>query len=227
MDSLVDVVGALQPRQMLADEIYSRLRTLIMSSAIPPGTRINIEEIARQLDVSATPVRESLARLESDDLVLKLPLKGYRTTELLTERQVDELYDLRLMIEPPSAARAAKAHDAAAVAEVRREVDGATGIAGDEEISYQELSVHDTRFHDLVLRAAGNETVRQAFARTHAHLHVTRLAYRGTYGAHTIREHAAITSAIEAGDARAAEKAMRVHIEGSRARVLSAFDGSH
>lgn len=89
-------LAALPGRQVLADTVYEQIRTLIMNHGIAPGERVNIDEIARELDVSGTPVRESLARLESEGLVSRLPLRGYRVTELLTRREIDDLYALRL-----------------------------------------------------------------------------------------------------------------------------------
>ena len=220
-------MSSLAPRQALADEVYARLRTLIMDSTIPPGRRINIEDVARQLDVSPTPVRESLARLESDGLVDKLPLKGYRTTELLNRDQIDELYELRLLIEPHSAARAALTVSDEQARELRAEMAAASAAsASSEYTSYQELSNHDVRLHDLVLEIAGNETIRQAYARTHCHLHTFRLAFSGTFGAHTINEHAQVVDAILARDGVAAEHAMREHVEASRVRISGQFEVS-
>jgi DNA-binding GntR family transcriptional regulator len=219
------VMRSIPPRQVLADEVYSRLRSLIMESSIPPGTRINIEEVARRLDVSPTPVRESLARLESDGLVDKLPLKGYRTTELLDRDEVRELYELRLLIEPHSAAQAARKITPQATAELLAELATCQVSTDDSgNASYQELSNHDVRLHDLILAFAGNETIRQAYARTHCHLHTFRLAYSGTFGNHTLEEHSAVVDAIVAGDAVRAEDAMRTHIEQSRDRILARFE---
>ncbi|HEY5224108.1 MAG TPA: GntR family transcriptional regulator [Microbacteriaceae bacterium] len=216
---------SIPPRQVLADEVYVRLKSLIMASSIAPGTRINIEDIARQLEISPTPVRESLARLESDGLVDKLPLKGYRTTELLDRDQVRELYELRLLLEPNAAQQAALRITQHGIDELRAEL-ASCQISGDdaEVMSYQDLSNHDVRIHDLILALAGNETIRQAYARTHCHLHTFRLAYAGTFGHHTLEEHAAIVEAVAAGDPDAAHEAMRLHVESSQERVLSQFD---
>ena len=217
------VLPSIPPRQALADEVYARLRTLIMESSIPPGQRINIEDIARQLDVSPTPVRESLARLESDGLVDKLPLKGYRTTELLEKHEIDELYELRLLLEPPTAARAASRVTPAAAQGLRAEMAVTSAPSG--QASFQDLAAHDVRLHDLVFELAGNETIRQAYARTHCHLHTFRLAYRSTFGPHTVDEHAGVVEAIIAGDEGGAERAMRRHIEASRLRISGEFEG--
>ena len=218
------VFDRMPPREVLADGVYARLKLLIMSSSIAPGTRINIEEIARQLDVSPTPVRESLARLESDGLVDKLPLKGYRTTELLSRDELRELYELRLLLEPNAAAHAALRVTSEEATALRMEIANCAPPQASKYSSYQDLSNHDVRIHDLVLAIAGNETIRHVYARTHCHLHTFRLSYAGMFGAHTIEEHSAVVDAIIAKDASGAETAMREHLVASRGRVLGQFD---
>lgn len=209
-------VGA---RTMLADEVYGALQQSILDGTVPPDARINAGELARRFDVSPTPVREALARLESDGLVEKLPLRGYRTTDLLDSRQLGELFELRLLLEPETAARAAARRGADDVAGLEAEMN-AGRVALDQEDAYRPLSQHDVRLHDLVFRAAHNETVRQAYARTHCHLHTFRLAYTGSYVSDTVAEHSAVVAAIVAADAEQASAAMRTHIERSRDRLL-------
>lgn len=212
------------PRPVLADEVYGRLKALIMDSTIPPGARINIEEVARLLDVSPTPVRESLARLESDGLVDKLALKGYKTTELLDKEELLELYELRLLLEPHAAREAALRAKYPAAADLVLEVDSAKSyFSASKDVSPWDLSNHDVRFHDMILELAGNETIRQAYARTHCHLHAFRLAYAGTFGLHTIHEHSEVVEAIVANEPEQAEEAMRLHIISSRDRMLTQF----
>src|SRR5882757_9435478 len=87
-------------RQMLADDVYEAIKTMLMDHAIRPGARISIDGLARDFQVSSTPVREALARLESEGLADKEPLKGYRATPLLTLEEFDDLYRFRQLLEP-------------------------------------------------------------------------------------------------------------------------------
>jgi DNA-binding GntR family transcriptional regulator len=210
-------------RVMLGDEVYAVLQQAIMDGTIPPDERLNAGELARRFDVSPTPVREALAKLESDGLVEKHPLKGYRTTDLLDRQALLDLFELRLLLEPGSAAQAAVRHTAVDDDALDREIKLARSAVGRPD-AYTVLSQHDVRMHDAVFRAARNETVRLAFARTHCHLHTFRLAYTGSYVSDTVDEHAAVADAITAGDAVAAEVGMRRHIERSRERLLRVFD---
>ncbi|MEV7038973.1 GntR family transcriptional regulator [Amycolatopsis sp. NPDC051061] len=213
---------ALPGRQVLADGVYEQIRALIMNDGIEPGARVNIDEIARELGVSGTPVREALARLESEELVSRLPLRGYRVTELLNRKEVDDMYALRLLLEPPSAARAASAMSDSHVALLEAELATCPSAPIEDAYSdYKALTAHDARLHELILHLAGNVAVEQAFARTHCHLHFFRLNYNQPFGEQTISEHRVIVDALTAGNAAAARKAMTDHLEVGRDRLLS------
>jgi DNA-binding GntR family transcriptional regulator len=215
-------LAALPNRQVLADGVYEQIRALIMNDGIAPGARMNIDEVARELGVSGTPVREALARLESEELVSRLPLRGYRVTELLNRKEVDDMYALRLLLEPPSAARAAAAMSDENVARLRAELATcpaapAKDVCGD----YQALTAHDARLHELILHLAGNVAVGQAFARTHCHLHFLRLNDNQPFGEQTSTEHRVIVDALVAGDPAGARQAMTGHLEAARDRLLT------
>ncbi len=213
---------ALPNRQVLADGVYEQIRALIMNDGIEPGARVNIDEIARELGVSGTPVREALARLESEELVSRLPLRGYRVTELLNRKEVDDMYALRLLLEPPSAALAATAMSDASVAALEAELATCPAAPVDDAYSdYKALTAHDARLHELILHLAGNVAVEQAFARTHCHLHFFRLNYNQPFGEQTIAEHRTIVDALVAGSASGARKAMTAHLEVARDRLVS------
>src|SRR3954447_4797766 len=92
------VRSRIQPRPALADEVYEAVKALVMDHVIAPGARVYIDGLARQLGVSQTPIREALARLESDGLVTKEPLRGYSATPLLTRSEVDDLFQFRLLV---------------------------------------------------------------------------------------------------------------------------------
>ena len=208
-------------RRVLADDVYEQIRALIMSDGIAPGARVNIDEVARKLDVSPTPVREALARLESEELVSRLPLRGYRVTELLNRKQVDDLYALRLLLEPPSAALAAGRMTPENIVQIEEELATCPAAPADDAYDdYKNLTAHDQRLHELILRIAGNDAVLQAFAKTHCHLHLFRLNFQQPFGVQTITEHRAIVAALVSQDAAAARDAMTAHLEVARSRLL-------
>src|SRR5688572_31927830 len=97
--------------QGIVDEVFELIRDDIMSLRIPPDTRISIDELARQLGVSQTPIREALSRLEATGLVTKRHFVGYYCAPQLDRRQLDELYEMRTLLEPFAARCAAERMD--------------------------------------------------------------------------------------------------------------------
>lgn len=97
-------------RLTLTDEVYETIRAQLMDHVVAPGARINIDALARSLQVSPTPVREALARLEADGLIRKRPLAGYTATPLLTREEFEELVEMRLILETAAARLAATRH---------------------------------------------------------------------------------------------------------------------
>jgi DNA-binding GntR family transcriptional regulator len=222
-------VTPLPRRQALADDVHEAIKALIMDHSLEPGARVSIDGLARRLGVSPTPVREALARLESADLVVKEPLRGYRTTPLLTREQLDDLYQFRLLIEPWAAARAAERLNEDGRERLRAEMESCDTPRDATYGAYKALTAHDTRFHILVAELAGSAQVRLAFERTHCHLHIFRLYYDRGIGQKTLDEHRAVTEAVLSGDPQAAEAAMRDHLETSyytRLRPMSEDSGS-
>lgn len=207
----------------LGEEVYNVLFAQIMSLQIAPGSRITIDALARELGVSPTPVREALGRLEGEGLIHRTHLVGYRAAPQLSRRQFDDLYDLRLMLEPYAAAKAAENISEAALAELSAL---STGMADGEggALAYGRFAQLDQRFHDEIARAGGNELVEEALARLHTHVHLFRLMYHSNVTRGALKEHAAIVAAFQDRDGPRAAKLMRAHIERSRARFAERID---
>jgi len=223
------------------------VREMILSHKITPGAKVNIDALAIELGVSQTPIREALARLESDGLISKEALKGYSTTNLLTMKEFQNLYEFRLLIEPWASEQAAKSIDTVGIAAIQSELLTAKNAlkfkARDQVRAFIE---HDARFHSLITRIAGNNSVTDAFERTHCHLHLFRLllavqsrvnssqisnkaiaekikAFSQTEsGERTIEEHSVIATAILDKNPKAARAAMHNHIESSLKRFTPA-----
>jgi DNA-binding GntR family transcriptional regulator len=210
-----------RPDRVVRDEVHAALTSLILRAEIPPSTRVNIDALATRFRVSTTPVREALARLESDGLVYKVHLRGYRTTGLLTRREVVDLWDFRLRLEPWSAARAAERVDRVAASELRAQLDAAMTAPDDNDFAaIKTFSELDERLHRSILAIAGNEVVERAFDRMHCHLHAFRLTYDLGAGSDTIVEHRAVVEAIARADPLDAAHRMAAHLEASRDRIL-------
>jgi DNA-binding GntR family transcriptional regulator len=212
-------------RQTLTDDVYELLKARVMDHELPPSSRVNIEAIAREMNVSPTPLREALARLESDGLVVKESLRGYFVAPLISRQDFEDLFEFRLLIEPWSAARAAERSSAEGHARLHNELAACTNIPAEDKYSaYRAVAAHDHRFHVLVAQLSGNANMPSAFERTNCHLHIFRLFYHKYVGTAALEEHTRIADAIVTHDAAAAAEAMRAHIEASRTRLREVFD---
>ena len=234
-------------RSVLSDEIYILIRKMIFNYEILPGAKVNIDALAKSLEVSQTPVREALSRLESEGLIVKEPLKGFRATDLLTIQELDDLFKFRLLIEPFSASEAAKRIDETGKRALKSELESAKiaiKISGDDQV--EALTEHDARFHSLIASMSGNAVLAESFERTHCHLNLFRLYiasqrrlisgesrgvlvdklfkqyYSSESGQVAIKEHEDIATAIIAGNFKLAQKSMHAHIESSLKRFYPA-----
>jgi DNA-binding GntR family transcriptional regulator len=189
-----------------------------MSLRIPPGARISVDNLVRELGVSQTPIREALSRLEAQGLVVKTHLIGYSAAAQIDDVSLRHLYDLRLLIEPHVAREAALHMSDAAVAQLRTLDASMQDIHNAGPSSYGDFATLDGQFHDLIAHGSGNELARDALARLHTHVHLFRLFYLATATSEANAEHADVVAAIAARDPEAAEAAMHHHIARSRAR---------
>lgn len=89
----------------LSDRLVEVLRDIILSGAIPSDEAIRQDALAAELHVSKIPLREALARLEQDGLVVSYPNRGFFVRPMSPE-EAEEIYELRLKLEPVAAARA-------------------------------------------------------------------------------------------------------------------------
>lgn len=206
----------------LGDEVYDAIYSQLMTLEIPPGGRISVDALVRELGVSQTPIREALSRLEAQGLVSKTHLIGYAATNQIDRDKLGQLYDLRLLLEPFAAAQAALRMDDTARAELDLLAQQMRNSSPDgSRTAYSEFAQKDAAFHDKIAQGSGNELVRDALARLYVHVHLFRLYYHTRTTSTAVHEHDLIIEAIKSRDAAAAEAAMREHVLKSRDRFLN------
>ncbi|KUJ63973.1 GntR family transcriptional regulator [Streptomyces albus subsp. albus] len=212
-------------RKVLTDSVYEAVKAMVMDHVIQPGARVGIESVARSLGVSATPVREALARLESDGLVVKRSLSGYRATALLTRQGVEELFEMRLLLEPRAAALAAEHIDDAQLDRIELLVEEMQGLPdkGHSYAVYGRFAALDQRFHDALAAASGRTMLAAAVERLHSHLHLFRLSPVTGGSPATVVEHGRILRAVLRRHPERAAEATREHLELSLRRHLDRY----
>lgn len=209
-------------RQVLSDSVYERVKAMVMDHEIAPGARVGIEALARALDVSPTPIREALARLEADGLVVKRSLSGYRATELLSRQGVEELFEMRLLLEPRAAELAARNADETqldALEAIQEAMQSHPGPDG-PYAAYRDFAALDQRFHETIAQAARRPLLMDAVERLHSHLHIFRLSSLPHADDPTAAEHDRVVRAILRRSPERAAEAMADHLRRSLRRQL-------
>jgi DNA-binding GntR family transcriptional regulator len=213
-------------RQMLADGVYDAVKEQVMNLTIPPGTKINIDQFARELQVSNTPVREALTRLESEGLVTRRNLRGFWTADVLGEQGLRDYYGVRLLLEPGGTEQAARGPGLTALtAQLAETVEQMARTARRPALDqdyhvYREFAEADARFHRAIASASGNALLASILAGLNAHAHNYRYYFRGGMAPATVDEHRSVLAALAAAMPAEAADAMRTHLERARDRLL-------
>ncbi|MEO8683428.1 MAG: GntR family transcriptional regulator [Devosia sp.] len=219
-----DTVGGIARPNSLAGDVYDAIFAQLMSLDIAPGARITVDNLVRELNVSHTPIREALGRLEGEGLVLRAHLVGYRAAPQVSRDRFDELYELRMLLEPEAAAKAAARIDEAGLATLQQLAGVMAADDGQsEQLRYSDFARQDAEFHDQILEIAGNGLIRDALRMQHTHFHIFRLMFHRRVTVEALDEHEALLEAFRRRDSQMAREAMVVHIQNSRTRLLPAF----
>ncbi|MFF0311651.1 GntR family transcriptional regulator [Streptosporangium sp. NPDC004379] len=215
---------AVGERQSLREQVAHALRAALITGEMRPGVVYSAPVLAAQFGVSATPVREAMLDLAKEGLVEAVRNKGFRVTEL-SDRDLDELTEIRLLIEVPTVTRLAAGNGAGGGA------DGAGGTGGaarfdplrplaqrivdaadrGDLLAYVDA---DIRFHLELLALAGNahlvDVVRDLRGRARLY-GLPALSARGGL-AGSAREHLDLLDLLAAGDREGTERLIRRHI---------------
>jgi DNA-binding GntR family transcriptional regulator len=194
-----------------ADEIYNQIRTEILELNLRPGDQLDEDGLATKYGVSRTPVREALRRLGSDGLVTVRPHRGASVSEI-SLREIWEIEQICEIAEP-FAARIAAGRVPLETVEELKQAHLDSEIVNPQREDYIRYMKLDVQFHGVILDAAGNETMSEIITHLHRRMNAVRLIANRHRYTHSIAEHKAILSAIEAADGDAAYEAMKIHIQ--------------
>jgi DNA-binding GntR family transcriptional regulator len=216
-------------RSSLRESAARILRSEIVSGAIRPDEIYAIGDIAAELGTSPTPVREALVDLVAQGLVVMVRNRGFRVYEF-TEQDVDELFELRAMLEAPAMAKLAGLQPRPDLTTARDLADQtvAAAVAGD----VHEFLAIDRDFHLHLTGLLGNERLVNIVAQLRDQTRLYGMSHelpreKASGSAH---DHIELTDAIAAGHAAEAEAIMRCHLDQIRvdwARPALTADTEH
>jgi DNA-binding GntR family transcriptional regulator len=199
---------------LLLDRVADAIRSAILDGKLAPGTRLSVPELARQLNVSRTPAREALFRLEREGLVSVTPRRG---AVVLDGKPADlvELFEFREALEGMSARLAAERMTDDGKSELREAFERHAAAVRKRDL--RSHMAYDARFHELFVAGARNQRIADELQRIRSQLQLltrTMSALPGALDERVIGVHEAILTAIEQGNRRSAEAAARSHVRG-------------
>ncbi|GAA1584950.1 GntR family transcriptional regulator [Actinomadura kijaniata] len=203
-----------------AEVAYAELRRMILSGDAAAGSRLGEAELAEALGLSRTPVREALQRLDADGLVEVLPHRGARVVRWTTT-DLAEIFELRGLLEPYAAARAARRGvPAEAVAELEACCAQMEQAAAARD--FQHVAELNDRFHGRVIDLSGNRRLPALLTSVvHAPLVLgTFRRYDAAALERSMHHHRELVAALRAGDPAWAEAVMRSHIRAAADHLI-------
>ena len=203
----------------LGEVVYVALREAIIKNQFKSGERLMETELADEMMVSRTPVREAVRKLQSEGYVAMLPRKGTYVLSLSIQ-DVNDVFEIRSALESMAAAQAAERAPDEEIAEIRKFIEG-------EEVLYDSTDLartieSDIQFHSMVYRASKNHKVENLINDLRVQtqrLSSSTLSRPGRLR-FALEEHRQILSAIEARNPQAARDASIAHVERSREIML-------
>ncbi|PWH07178.1 GntR family transcriptional regulator [Brachybacterium endophyticum] len=223
-------------RQVLRADVQEGIQNRLVQGNWRPGSRLSIDGLARELEVSPTPVREALVALERSGLIEYQALKGFVVAPPLTPEQIDELIDARGLLEGAAFTRAF-AHWDALVEDLRRAHAEhsaiADRIAAADEPDYALIHEYfdaDATFHEAFFQHAGNHYLASMREVLNTHGHRMRQTWsegpEQIDSAEAIGEHAEILARVSEHNHDGALDALRRHLEGVRVRSTRLAGGA-
>jgi len=206
------------PRQTAVEAVIEAITEGVKDGRYAPGQRLVEADLTAELGISRGSLREALGRLAAEGMLELEPYRG-AVVRRLSPEDVQDLFNIREVLEG-EAARLAALHidEGSNRARLQQEMAVVDGFRGrGDTMAYMD---ENERFHELVVELSGSKLLARLIPQLQVHafrLLFRRMIVEDSAMPNSIDEHSAVVSAILAGDAKAAERAMRVHVRRSGA----------
>lgn len=205
-------------RTVMRERIKELIMQRILDGTYKPGDRVVELQLVNELGVSQAPVREALRDLEAMRFIETVPYRGARV-RAVTPEELGETYPVRAVLEELAGQLAAARVDDRLVAQLEGEIAGMLQAARGQD--QHGLLTHDARFHELIVEAAGNSVLLDAWSglRIEAFTLVSLIRSHLDLVA-VANSHRPILEALRQRDPTLAGKELRTHIESFGALVM-------
>lgn len=200
-------------------QAYDYVKHQIMTLGYKPNQMITDTQVAQELDISRTPVREAFHRLENEGLLINEARRGWRVYAL-SLADIHEIFDIKVEIEGMVARQAAACDDESQRADLSAALDAmrAATETGDTDAWLQA----DFKLHDVLFAMSGNERAYRIVTNLNDQWHRVRIGFAAMQGRmrNSTHEHELFVACILSGDAEGAERHMRRHLNQVREELV-------
>lgn len=207
----------------LRDEIYIALKKSIIRGNLARGKRVFIDQISREINVSRTPVREAILKLEQEGLMKKMPNGGFIVNQF-SERDIKEIFGIRSVLEGYAGWLAVANMDESHIASLEKIILQSEKYL--EQGNIDELSKINDKFHDKINKCSGSGRLYRMIQELRDYIMIYRLAILKTEGKPeiSVSDHRMILNAIQLGDAEKTRELIQDHISKGLGIILKEIE---
>jgi DNA-binding GntR family transcriptional regulator len=210
-------------RKSLREEVYDSLKKSILHGKLKAGQRLIEEQLAHQIGISRTPVREAFHKLEKDELVIRLLRGGFAVREF-NKADVEEIFGIRCALESYAAYLATIHITSDRISTLEKKVDELENALEGGDIN--KVVQLNTEFHNLLYKACMSKKLADMINNYSDYFYRYRaaLSYSENNFKYTVGDHRSMMEAMKKKNPRLVEKLVRTHVEKTKELVLKAID---
>jgi len=217
-----DAPEANEPALALSELAHKALMGMLLSGELAPNEVVTERQIALQLGISRTPLREAVRRLEGERL-LERQRSGALVVRALPIEEYMHILNVRRLVEGEAARLAAGRVPVAELQHLKRRIGEALQLP--EDVVTPEFAASDRDLHALIAAASGNPVLQQVIADLRTRTAMFRFGRLPSRRQAVCAEHLEIIDALLAGDSERAQKAMHHHVDQVRLMILARLGG--
>lgn len=208
----------------LREIVFETLREAIINTVLKPGERLMEIQLAEEMGVSRTPVREAIRKLELEGFVVMIPRKGAYVAGI-SMKDIADVFEIRAALEGLAAGLAAERITDEELEQLERILVKIGECVKNNDL--EKLIDVDTEFHDTLFKATRNERLAQIVSNLREQIQRFRTASLATPGRmkYAFDEHKKIVEALSERNVELAQALAREHIENAENSMLDVFDG--
>lgn len=217
-----DTVGATEPAIALSELAHKAMMGMLLSGELAPNEVVTERQIALQLGISRTPLREAVRRLEGERF-LERQRSGALVVRAMPVEEYMHILNVRRLVEGEAARLAAGRVSSAELEQLKSRIGEALKLP--EDAITPEFAASDRDLHGLIAQASGNPVLQQVIDDLKTRTSMFKFGRLPSRRRSVCAEHLEIIEALLAGDGSRAQKAMQDHVDQVRLMILARLGG--